>query len=452
MDWNLVFVIAMFAVFIALLFTGYPLAFVLGGTAVIFAVLGEIMNTYFDIWVDADLGYMKLVISRIFGVMSNYSFVPVPMFIFMGFMLDKSEIAKDLLRALQMALGPVPGGLALAVTLIGVVLAASTGIIGASVVLLTALALPTMLQDKYSPELASGTVAASGTLGILIPPSIMLILMADQMSLSVGDLFMAAVVPGLILAALYFLYIVVVTFLRPELAPPLPAAERALPLRRILALVATSLVPPLLLIFAVLGSIFFGIASPSEAAGVGAMGATILAAARGKLNLQCMKEVSFATAKTTAFITGAVIGATAFAVVLRGVGGDEVIDHGILSLPFGPTGTLIAILAIIFALGFILDWIEITLIILPLLAVSVPKLGFDPLWFTILVAVCLQTSFLTPPVGFALFYMKAAAPPGITLAHIYRGIVPFVILQLLGLAIVFAFPILVTWLPRLAYG
>lgn len=452
MDWNLVFVIAMFAVFIALLFTGYPLAFVLGGTAVIFAVLGEIMNTYFDIWVDADLGYMKLVISRIFGVMSNYSFVPVPMFIFMGFMLDKSEIAKDLLRALQMALGPVPGGLALAVTLIGVVLAASTGIIGASVVLLTALALPTMLQDKYSPELASGTVAASGTLGILIPPSIMLILMADQMSLSVGDLFMAAVVPGLILAALYFLYIVVVTFLRPELAPPLPAAERALPLRRILALVATSLVPPLLLIFAVLGSIFFGIASPSEAAGVGAMGATILAAARGKLDLQCMKEVSFATAKTTAFITGAVIGATAFAVVLRGVGGDEVIDHGILSLPFGPTGTLIAILAIIFALGFILDWIEITLIILPLLAVSVPKLGFDPLWFTILVAVCLQTSFLTPPVGFALFYMKAAAPPGITLAHIYRGIVPFVILQLLGLAIVFAFPILVTWLPRLAYG
>jgi len=452
LDWNLVFVIAMFAVFIALLFTGYPLAFVLGGTAVIFAVLGEIMNTYFDIWVDADLGYMKLVISRIFGVMSNYSFVPVPMFIFMGFMLDKSEIAKDLLRALQMALGPVPGGLALAVTLIGVVLAASTGIIGASVVLLTALALPTMLQDKYSPELASGTVAASGTLGILIPPSIMLILMADQMSLSVGDLFMAAVVPGLILAALYFLYIVVVTFLRPELAPPLPAAERALPLRRILALVATSLVPPLLLIFAVLGSIFFGIASPSEAAGVGAMGATILAAARGKLDLQCMKEVSFATAKTTAFITGAVIGATAFAVVLRGVGGDEVIDHGILSLPFGPTGTLIAILAIIFALGFILDWIEITLIILPLLAVSVPKLGFDPLWFTILVAVCLQTSFLTPPVGFALFYMKAAAPPGITLAHIYRGIVPFVILQLLGLAIVFAFPILVTWLPRLAYG
>lgn len=281
MDWNLVFVIAMFAVFIALLFTGYPLAFVLGGTAVIFAVLGEIMNTYFDIWVDADLGYMKLVISRIFGVMSNYSFVPVPMFIFMGFMLDKSEIAKDLLRALQMALGPVPGGLALAVTLIGVVLAASTGIIGASVVLLTALALPTMLQDKYSPELASGTVAASGTLGILIPPSIMLILMADQMSLSVGDLFMAAVVPGLILAALYFLYIVVVTFLRPELAPPLAAAERALPLRRILALVAASLVPPLLLIFAVLGSIFFGIASPSEAAGVGAMGATILAAARG---------------------------------------------------------------------------------------------------------------------------------------------------------------------------
>lgn len=452
MDWNLVFVIAMFAVFIMLLFTGYPLAFVLGGVAVIFAVLGEIMNVYFDIWVDADLGYMKLVISRIFGVMSNYSFVPVPMFIFMGYMLDKSEIAKDLLRALQMALGPMPGGLALSVTVIGVVLAASTGIIGASVVLLTALALPTMLEDKYNPALASGTVAASGTLGILIPPSIMLILMADQMDLSVGDLFMGAVFPGLVLAGLYFAYIVVIAFLKPASAPPMPREQRDLPLGQILLLLTTSLVPPLLLIFAVLGSIFLGIASPSEAAGVGAMGATILAAVRGKLDIQCMKEVCFATAKTTAFITGAVIGATAFAVVLRGVGGDQVIDHAILSLPFGPVGTLIAILAIVFALGFILDWIEITLIVLPLLAVSIPKLGFDPIWFTILIAVCLQTSFLTPPVGFALFYMKAAAPPGITLTHIYKGIIPFVILQLLGLALVFIFPDLVTWLPSIAYG
>ncbi|HZD26147.1 MAG TPA: TRAP transporter large permease subunit, partial [Alphaproteobacteria bacterium] len=325
-------------------------------------------------------------------------------------------------------------------------------IIGASVVLLTTLALPTMLKDNYSPTLACGTVAASGTLGILIPPSIMLILMADQMDLSVGDLFMGAVFPGLVLAALYFAYIVIISFLRPHMAPSLPKEERQMPAGQVVFYLAKTLVPPLLLIFAVLGSIFFGVASPSEAAGVGAFGATLLAAANRKLNLTCLKEVCFATAKTTAFITGAVMGATAFAVVLRGVGGDQVIDETILSLPFSPVGTLIAILAIIFALGFILDWIEITLIILPLLAVSIPKLGFDPMWFTILVAVCLQTSFLTPPVGFALFYMKSAAPPGITLLHIYKGIVPFVILQVIGLAIAFLVPELVTWLPSVAYG
>jgi tripartite ATP-independent transporter DctM subunit len=296
-----------------------------------------------------------------------------------------------------------------------------------------------MLKDNYSPTLACGTVAASGTLGILIPPSIMLILMADQMDLSVGDLFMGAVFPGLVLAALYFAYIVIISFLRPHMAPSLPKEERQMPAGQVVFYLAKTLVPPLLLIFAVLGSIFFGVAS-------------LLAAANRKLNLTCLKEVCFATAKTTAFITGAVMGATAFAVVLRGVGGDQVIDETILSLPFSPVGTLIAILAIIFALGFILDWIEITLIILPLLAVSIPKLGFDPMWFTILVAVCLQTSFLTPPVGFALFYMKSAAPPGITLLHIYKGIVPFVILQVIGLAIAFLVPELVTWLPSVAYG
>jgi len=451
LDLNLVFVTAMFAVFILLLFTGYPLAFVLGGVAVAFALLGEVLNTYFDVWVDADLNYMKFVVNRVFGVMSNYGFVPVPMFIFMGYMLDKSEIAKDLLRVLQMAMGSVPGGLALAVTAIGVVLAASTGIIGASVVLLTTLALPTMLQDRYSPVLATGTVAASGTLGILIPPSIMLILMADQMNLSVGDLFMGAVFPGLILAALYALYIVVFAMFRPSAAPPMPKEQRDVPLGTLLGLLAKALAPPLFLIFAVLGSIFLGVASPSEAAGVGAFGATLLAAAYGKLNLATMREVCYATAKTTAFIVGAIIGATAFAVVLRGVGGDQVIEEGLLSLPFGPTLTLIFILFIIFLLGFILDWIEITLIVLPLLVTAIPALGFDPLWFTILVAVCLQTSFLTPPVGFALFYMKSAAPPEVKLSHIYKGIIPFVILQLIGLLIVALFPATVTWLPTIAY-
>jgi len=452
-DTNLLFVVLMFGTFIALLFTGYPLAFVLGGVAVIFAVTGEILNTYFDVWVDVDLGYLHFAVNRIFGVMSSYGLVPVPMFIFMGLMLDKSGIANELLRSLQMLLRSVPGGLALAVTIIGTVLAASTGIIGASVVLLTTLALPTMLKDRYQPELAVGTIAASGCLGILIPPSIMLILMADQMNLSVGDLFMGAVFPGLILSGLYFLYIATIAFLKPNLAPPLTLApgEEEVATSEMLIAVARAMIAPSLLILAVLGSIFFGIASPTEAAGVGAMGATLLALVNRKLDLPTLKEVMYSSAKTTSFIFAAFAGATTFAVVLRGVGGDQVIEEGLLSLPFGPSGVLAVMLLVVFLLGFILDWVEITLIVLPLFAPVVPQLGFDPVWFTILVAVCLQTSFLTPPVGFALFYLKSVAPPQITVMHLYRGIVPFVILQVIGLMLVVVFPHLATWLPSIAY-
>jgi tripartite ATP-independent transporter DctM subunit len=308
-----------------------------------------------------------------------------------------------------------------------------------------------MMADRYQPELAVGTIAAAGCLGILIPPSIMLILMADQMNLSVGDLFMGAVFPGLVLSALYVVYIAIIAFFRPELAPPVPAGERP-PLGTLQAagILANALVAPLL-IFAVLGSIFFGIASPTEAAGVGAMGATILAAANRQLDLATLKRVMYDTAKTSSFIFAAFAGATAFAVVLRGLGGDEVIEHALMSLPFGPEGILVTMLAVVFLLGFFLDWVEITLIVLPLFAPVIPTLGFDPLWFTILVAVCLQTSFLTPPVGFALFYLKAAAPPEITIMHLYRGIVPFVILQLIGLALVYFLPALATWLPTVAY-
>lgn len=451
-DTNLLFVVLMFATFIALLFTGYPLAFVLGGVAVIFAVTGEILNTWFDVWVDADLGYLRFAVNRIFGVMSSYGLVPVPMFIFMGLMLDKSGIANELLRSLQMLMRRVPGGLALAVTIIGTVLAASTGIIGASVVLLTTLALPTMLKDRYQPELAVGTIAASGCLGILIPPSIMLILMADQMNLSVGDLFMAAVFPGLVLSGLYFLYIGTIAFIRPNVAPPLELAPgEAESTAEMLVAVARAMIAPSLLIFAVLGSIFFGIASPTEAAGVGAAGATLLAAVNRKLDIATLKDVMYGTAKTSSFIFAAFAGATTFAVVLRGVGGDQVIEEGLLSLPFGPEGILAVMLLVVFLLGFILDWVEITLIVLPLFAPVVPALGFDPVWFTILVAVCLQTSFLTPPVGFALFYLKSVAPPQITVMHLYRGIVPFVMLQLIGLGMVIFFPALATWLPSIAY-
>ena len=451
MDLNVLFVALMFGSFVILLFTGYPVAFVLAGVGLAFAGLGEILNAW-GIDVDADLSYLGLVNNRIYGVMSSYGLVPIPLFIFMGYMLDRSGIARSLLRAIQLVLGPVPGGLALSVTLIGVILAASTGIIGASVVLLGTLALPTMLQDKYQPELAVGTICASGCLGILIPPSIMLVLMADQMTLSVGDLFMGAVFPGLVLAGLYVVYIAGLSFARPRLAPPMPAdVRRDLTGGILLVTVLKALVPPVALIFAVLGSIFFGIASPSEAAGVGAMGATLLAAANGRLNWTTLKEVSYETTKTTSFIFAIFLGATCFSVVLRGVGGDEVIEGLLTGLPFGPLGIVAVMLLLVFVLGFFLDWIEITLVILPLMQPVVPTLGIDPVWFTLLVAVCLQTSFLTPPVGFALFYLKGVAPPEITVKHLYRGIIPFVVLQIIGLAIIVSFPGLVTWLPSIAY-
>jgi len=444
-DWNLLLVVLMFVTFIALLLTGYPVAWVLAGVGVLFAVTGEILNLA-GIDVDADLGMLALVVDRIYGTMANYGLVPLPLFIFMGHMLDRSGIAADLLRALQTSFGRLPGGLAVAVTLLGVVLAASTGIIGASVALLGTLALPAMLDDGYQPELAVGTVAAAGCLGILIPPSIMLVLMSEPMQLSVGDLFLGAVLPGLLLAGFYLGYLGLRCALQPELAPAVADAQ-GLGARALFR----SLLPPLGLILAVLGSIFFGIVSPSEAAGVGALGATLLAASRGRLGWARVGEVSQATSRTTAFIFAIFIGATCFSVVLRGLGGDEVIEGAITGLPFGPGGIVVCLLGIVFALGFFLDWIEITLIVLPLVVPVTEALGIDPLWFTILVAVCLQTSFLTPPVGFALFYLKGVAPPSITLPHLYRGIVPFVGLQLLGLVAIFLWPSLVTWLPGVAF-
>ena len=371
MDWNLVFVIGMFAFFIGGLFTGYPLAFVLGGTAVIFALLGNVVE-FFGIFVDVNFNWMRNVVSRTFGnVMANYGLVSLPMFVFMGHMLDRSGIALKLLRALQLVLARVPGGLAIAVCLIGIVLAASTGIIGASVVLLTTLALPTMLEEKYQKELSVGVIAASGTLGILIPPSIMLIVMGDQLNLSVGDLFLGALSPGLLLGILYLVYVIGTSAMRPHLAPPMSVERRVAMVEgqgNIWLLLLKALVPPVFLIFAVLGSIFFGIASPTEASGVGAMGATLLAIAFRKLNYRTLKEVLTATGSTTAFIFAAFIGATAFAVVLRGLGGDDVIHDLITGLPFERYGILAVLLAVIFMLGFFLDWVEIVLIILPLMA------------------------------------------------------------------------------------
>ena len=450
-DINLLLVLLMFVTFVALLTTGYPVAFVLGGTGFAFALLGEALN-HWGHDVEADLSYVGLVVNRMYGVMSGYGLVPIPLFIFMGHMLDRSGLAHGLLRAAQALFGPIPGGLAISVTLIGLILAASTGIIGASVVLLGTLALPTMLKDNYQVEFATGTVCAAGSLGILFPPSIMLVLMADQMLLTVGDLFLAAVMPGLLLAALYVLYIGGAVLIRPSLAPPAPGNMRQNPGgESILLVVVTALLPPLVLILAVLGSIFLGVASPTEAAGLGAMGATLLAAAKHRLSAAVLKGVCFATAKTTSFVFAIILGATCFSVVLRGLGGDEAIESLLTALPLETSGLIVLMLGVVFVLGFVLDWIEITLIVLPLLQPVLTVLGADPLWFTVLVAVCLQTSFLTPPVGFALFYLKGVAPPSVRIAQLYRGVAPFVLIQLLALGIVGAFPALATWLPGMAY-
>jgi len=440
--------IAMFLSFILLIFTGFPVAWVLGGLAVLFTALGIIAQVDLGWPVLMSWDYSALVADRIWDVMNNWVLVALPMFILMGILLEKSGLAARLLENLARLFERVPGGLALSVTLIGVLLAASTGIIGASVVLLGLLALPSMLRAGYHAEFATGTVAAVGTLGILIPPSIMLVLMADRLAISVGDLFLGALIPGLLLALLYMMYIVFSAWLRRDVAPPVSNSEPVT--LDLLIQLGTSILPPIALIVAVLGSIFFGFATPTEAAGVGAFGALMLTWAAGRLNREVMRDALVETTQTTAYIFAIFLGATAFSLVLRGLGGDALIARLLLGLPFEPTGILLTILLVTFLLGFVLDWIEITLIVLPLVAPVVLDLGFDLIWFTVLFAVCLQTAFLTPPVGFAIFYLKGVAPQGTSVETIYRGVVPFIGLQLLGLAIIFYFDALVLWLPSMA--
>ncbi|WP_210396505.1 TRAP transporter large permease [Motiliproteus sediminis] len=461
MEINEILVIAMFVSFIALLFTGIPVAYVLGGIGVIFAFIGYFADAYMDTMTGLDFTTLGLVVNRLYKIMDNWILVALPMFIFMGIMLDKSGVAERLMQSMQELFGRVRGGLAITVTAIGIILAASTGIIGASVVLLAVMSLPSMLQQGYSKPLALGTIASAGTLGILIPPSIMLVIMADQLGLSVGDLFMGAVFPGLMLGAMYIIYILAVGFFSPASAP-IPDDAKRINMEAFIK-VLKAVLPTLLLIFAVLGSIFGGIATPTEASGVGALGATLLAMYNRKFNFGVLKEVMQGTYNTTAYIFAIFIGATCFALVLRELGGDELIESFLHGLPFGPYGIVIFILAIIFLLGFFLDWIEITLIILPLIAPVVSALGFEIdgygvvdnpelVWFVMLVAMALQTSFLTPPVGFALFYLKGVCPPDVKLADIYKGVIPFIILQLLALAILILWPQIVVWLPAAAYS
>ena len=446
---NEILALLMFFGFIVSVFTGYPIAWLLGGLSILFTALAIILEVDFHVPVGVDWSYTSLTIDRIWNVMENWVMVALPMFIFMGLLLDRSGIAGRLMTSFAKLLGPVRGGLAITVTLIGLLLAATTGIIGASVVLLALLGLPVMMKEGYDTSLAAGTVCAVGTLGILIPPSIMLVMMADRMAMSVGDLFLGAVFPGALLGGLYVTYILVYGFLKPEHAP---ATKREPIDLKVVWELFMAIVPAAFLILAVLGSIFFGLATPTEAAGVGAAGALLLAVLNRALNMSVLREVLFETTRTTAFIFAVLLGATAYSLVLRGLGGDELIERALLGLPFGPSGIIISILFATFLLGFFLDWIELTLIILPLVSPVVFNLGFDPVWFTILFAVCLQTSFLTPPVGFAIFYLKGVAPAGVDVVTIYKGVFPYVILQLIGLTIIFNWQAVVTWLPAQAYG
>lgn len=446
--------ILMFVTLAALLFSGYPVAFVLGGVALTFGLIG-----YF-------LGSFKLIeffnyIPRIWGqAAENLVLVSIPTFIFMGVVMERSGIANDLLYCVQVLLKRVPGALALGVTIMGTILAAMTGIIGASVTMMTALALPTMMRQGYSHALACGTIAAAGTLGILIPPSIMLIIMADLLGVSVGHLFSAALAPGLTLSALYLIFITVVATLWPRLAPPLPPDLLAVPKGQMAPLLWRAFFPPVFLIGMIKCSILLGWATPSEAGAVGAFGAMLLALFAGRLNFKMLEESCHTSARTVAMVFFIIISATCFAYTYRALGGDDIVEKLIKAAGLTNWGLLILIMSIVFFLGFFLDWIEITLIVLPVFAPMIGSLDFGDHvpkaevvhWFAILMAVNLQTSFLTPPFGFALFYLKGIAPKEVKIESIYLGIIPFVLLQLMGLVVVMVWPNVALWLMRGAYG
>ena len=449
MDFVTLLPVFMFATLALLLFSGFPVAFVLGGVGLGFGFLGMAFDVF------SFIEFFN-IISRIWGgVCENLILVAVPMFIFMGTMLERSGVANDLLYCLQVLLKKVPGGLALSVTIMGTIMAATTGIIGASVVMMTLLALPVMLDRKYDPSLATGTIAASGTLGILIPPSIMLVIMADLLSISVGTLFLAAVIPGLLLAFIYTIYIYLRTKFNPKLAPALSDDVGPKTKMELWVMVFRSFLPPIFLIMCVLGSIFAGVATPTEAAAVGALGSIILALFNRRLTKTVIKSVTERSALTCAMIFGLFIGATAFSYVFRSLGGDDLIDHFVECLGLGSWGILFFMMGMVFLLGFFFDWVEITLIVLPLFAPILATLDFgthlDPTmvipWVAVLIAVNLQTSFLTPPFGFALFYLKGVAPKSIKIQMVYKGIIPFVLLQLVGLITIILFPELVLWLP-----
>ena len=434
----------MFLALTILLMIGFPVTFTLLGTALVFGLIGF------------GWSFFNLLPLRIWGVITNITLMAVPLFVFMGVMLERSGLAEELLDTMGILFGRLRGGLAMSVVVVGAVLGASTGIVGATVVTMGLLAVPTMLRRGYQKELATGTVSASGTLGQVIPPSIVLVLIGDIVGVPVGSLFIGAVLPGLLLVGLFMTYIVIIAILRPQDAPAISKEElAAISTRELAARVGRALIPPMVLIIAVLGSIFAGIASPTEAAAVGALGATILAIANKKFNLTLLKEVMESCVKLTCMVFIILCGAAAFGLVFRGLGGDSLVRGFLAGIAhqYSRGAVLAIVMGVIFIIGFFLDFIEITFIHVPVLApIMINDFGYDPLWLCILLAVNLQTSFLTPPFGFSLFYLKAVTPPEISTGDIYRGIIPFVLFQLIGLAVVVFFPELATWLPELVFG
>jgi tripartite ATP-independent transporter DctM subunit len=451
--------LALFLAVGAALMAGFPVAFTLAGVALLFAGIGVLTGTF-------DPSFLEAFPNRIYGIMTNETLIAVPVFVFMGVMLERSKLADQLLQSLAMTMRKIPGGLGIAVMIVGTLMAASTGIVGATVVTMGLLSLPTMLRHNYRPEVATGTICAAGTLGQIIPPSIVLILLADVLSnayqqaqlqlgnfspetISVGELFAGALVPGLVLVSLYMIYIVSLAVLKPE---TMPAAETAgedkVSYWSLLGLMAG----PLMLIVAVLGSILKGIATPTEAAAVGAAGAMLLAAMRGQLNIENIRATVFQSAKVSAMVFMILIGASLFSLVFRGFGGDEQVQDLLTGLPGGLVFTILVVMLAMFLLGFILDFIEITYVVVPIVGPVLLAMGVNPIWLGVMIAVNLQTSFLTPPFGFSLFYLRGVTPDSVATTAIYKGVLPFIAIQLLMLGVLAAWPGIATWLPGLIYG
>jgi len=441
LPWDQTLGALMFLGMIVFLFFGFPVAFSLTFTGMLFGLVGF------------GIQFFDLLPLRIWGTMTNFTLLAVPLFVFMGVALEKSGLAEELLETMALVFGRLRGGIAISVVVVGAILAASTGIVGASVITMGLVSLPTMLRRGYDKRLITGTICASGTLGQIIPPSVILILLGDILGVSVGDLYIGAFLPGFVLVGLYIAYLIVVGQWKPHLAPPIPREELAAFQAQAFRRVAVALAPAFVLIVAVLGSIFVGIASPTEGAAVGAMGGLLLTVAKRRFSLPMLREVMRTTTRITSLAFIILVGANTFGLVLRGLNGDKLIQDLLLSLPFGPYGVLAVVMAVIFVLGFFIDFFEICFIHVPILTpVLVQHFQFDPVWLGVVIGVNLQTSFLTPPFGFALFYLRGVAPPEIKTEEIYRGVLPFIVLQLIGLAVIIAYPQIVFGLIRFFRG